>query len=76
VVEDALCLVFLQHQFTDLLAKKGPGTMVDVVRKTLRKMSDQGKAAAVALTAALPPDQQAVVTRALAAEPEGNGAGA
>jgi hypothetical protein len=65
VVEDALCLVFLQHQFTDLLAKEGPDKMVEVVQKTWRKMGHKGQAAALKLD--LPPDQAEVVQRALSA---------
>lgn len=65
VVEDALCLVFLQHQFADLLAKEGADKMVDVVRKTWRKMGEKGQAAALQLD--LPADQADVVKRALAA---------
>lgn len=65
VVEDALCLVFMQHQFADLLAKEGADKMVDVVRKTWRKMGPKGQAAA--LTLDLPADQAEVVKRALSA---------
>lgn len=64
MVEDALCLVFLQHQFTDLLAKEGPDKLVDVVRKTWAKMGERGRAAALKLD--LPADQADVVNRALA----------
>lgn len=64
VVEDSLCLVFLQHQFADLLAKEGPEKMVDVVRKTWRKMGPKGQSAAVRLD--LPPDQADIVKQALA----------
>jgi Domain of unknown function (DUF4202) len=63
VVEDALCLVFLEHQFADLLAKEGHDKMVDIVRKTWTKMGEAGRAAAVKLE--LPADQAAVVAAAL-----------
>jgi hypothetical protein len=63
VVEDALCLVFMEHQFADLLAKEGPDKMLDIVRKTWGKMGEQGRAAALKL--ALPADQAEVVQRAL-----------
>jgi hypothetical protein len=43
VLEDALCLVFLETQFDDLVARLDPEKMDDVVRKTLVKMSDEGK---------------------------------
>ena len=39
VLEDALCLVFVETQLHDLAARTEPEKMVDVVRKTLVKMS-------------------------------------
>jgi hypothetical protein len=44
--EDALCLAFLQLQFDHLAAQLGDDHMVEVVRKTLAKMSPAGIAAA------------------------------
>jgi hypothetical protein len=64
VVEDALCLVFLEHQFADLLQKEGHDKMVDIVKKTWAKMGEKGQAAALKLP--LPADQAAVVQAALA----------
>lgn len=51
--EDALCLVFLQTQFADVAGKLGDDKTIDVVRKTMRKMSPEavGLAAGLALTA-------------------------
>lgn len=63
IVEDALCLVFLEHQFADLLRKEGPDKMVDIVKKTWTKMGEKGRAAALGLK--LPADQADVVQRAL-----------
>lgn len=57
--------MFLQHQFADLLAKEGAEKMVEVVKKTWRKMGRKGQAAA--LTLKLPDDQADVVKRALSA---------
>ena len=37
--EDVLCLVFLESQFDELASRTDEATMVDVVRKTLPKMS-------------------------------------
>lgn len=45
LVEDAACLVFLETQYDDLIAKIGEEKVADAVRKTLPKMS----AAAIAL---------------------------
>ena len=62
VLEDALCLVFVETQFAELAAKLDPAKMVDVVRKTLKKMSAEGRA--MALTLNLPADDRAVIEEA------------
>ncbi len=49
VVEDALCLLFLETQFDDLLKKTPEDKMIDIVRKTWKKMSKQGQEAAFEL---------------------------
>jgi len=49
VHEDALCLVFLTTQFAPVTARLGRAKTVDVVAKTVRKMSPAGIAAAAAL---------------------------
>jgi len=64
VLEDALCLVFIETQFHDLAAKTEPDKMVDIVRKTLVKMSDDGKRHALAMK--LDPADVAIVEQALA----------
>ena len=63
VLEDALCLVFIETQFHDLAAKTEPDKMVDIVRKTLVKMSDEGKRHALAMS--LDPADVAIVEQAL-----------
>lgn len=50
VHEDALCLVFLETQFADLIGKLGEEKATEVVRKTLAKMSGAGVAAALQLS--------------------------
>ena len=62
--EDALCLTFLQTQFTELADKLGDERTVEVVRKTLAKMTDQGWSEAMAL--ALSPSEISLVEQALA----------
>jgi hypothetical protein len=47
--EDALCLVFLTTQFDGLIERLGDEHIVDVVRKTLTKMSKKGIGHAVEL---------------------------
>lgn len=49
VLEDALCLVFVETQLHDLAARVEPEKMVDVVRKTLVKMSERAKQLALEL---------------------------
>jgi hypothetical protein len=49
VHEDALCLVFLQTQLVDVADQLGDAETVEVLVKTMRKMSPRGIAAAAAL---------------------------
>jgi hypothetical protein len=49
VHEDALCLVFLTTQFDELVEKLGDDRSVDVLARTVAKMGDRGRAAALAL---------------------------
>ena len=62
--EDALCLVFLQTQFDDLIARLGHERSVEVVAKTLAKMSERGREVALGLP--LSEAGAAVVREALA----------
>jgi Domain of unknown function (DUF4202) len=50
ILEDALCLVTLQYQLTDLVAKTEPTKMVEILQKTWKKMSPSAHAAALALS--------------------------
>ena len=54
VLEDALCLVFLETQFRDLAERLEEEKLLDVTRKTLRKMSEQ----AIARAGELPLDDR------------------
>ncbi len=62
-LEDALCLVFLETQFDELNARVDPEKMDDVIRKTLVKMSGDGKE--LAGTLPLGADARAALERAL-----------
>jgi len=62
-LEDALCLVFVETQFGELADQLGEDHMVEVVVKTLRKMSPEGRTAALALP--LDDDALRIVGRAL-----------
>ena len=48
-LEDALCLVFLEHQFAELAAKSPEEKMVSVLQKTWKKMTPKAQAAGLAL---------------------------
>ena len=61
-LEDALCLVFLESQFSDF-AKKEANKIDRIVRKTWRKMSAKGQAFALQLP--LTAEDQAVIQKAL-----------
>jgi hypothetical protein len=63
-LEDGLCLVFLETQLNDLTARLEPAHMVDVLRKTARKMSPE--AVAIAETMDLDPAGRDLLARALA----------
>lgn len=47
--EDALCVVFLVTQFTPVAEKLGDEKTIDVLVRTLPKMGDRGRAAALGL---------------------------
>jgi len=49
VIENALCLVFLEFQFDDLISKLSEEKMINVLRKTWKKMSEEGHNAALKL---------------------------
>lgn len=49
VFEDALCLVFLETQFHDLADRLDEATLIDVTRKTLKRMSPSAVDAAARL---------------------------
>jgi hypothetical protein len=49
VLEDALCLVFLEHQFADLAAKTPEDKIINAVQKTWKKMTEQARAKALDL---------------------------
>ena len=48
-MEDALCLVFLEFQYDDLIEKQPDEKMVTILRKAWAKMSDPGREAALSL---------------------------
>jgi hypothetical protein len=49
VLEDALCLVFLEHQLGDLAAKTTEDKLINALRKSWQKMTPAGQAEALKL---------------------------
>ena len=62
VLEDALCLVFLETQLSDLAARVAPETMAGILEKTATKMSD--RALELALDLPLDPEERRSIERA------------
>lgn len=65
LLEDVACLVFLEHYFADFAAKHDRAKLIDIVRKTWKKMSPRGQDAALGLP--LGDAERALVGEALAA---------
>ncbi len=63
--EDAICLVFLENELADFLDSHEQEKVIDVLRKTWKKMSPQGHRAALKLIETLPVGVREVVGRAL-----------
>jgi hypothetical protein len=63
-MEDALCLSFLEHELDEFATKHPPEKVVDILRKTWRKMGDEGRRHALALPFSAP--VRALVDEALA----------
>jgi hypothetical protein len=64
VLEDALCLVFLEFQFAPLVAKSDEEKMINAVRKSWGKMSEGGRTEALKLN--FGEQEKNLVARALA----------
>lgn len=63
VLEDALCLVFLQFQFSELAAKTDDEKMINALRKSWGKMSEAGRAQALLLD--YTPKEKELLSKAL-----------
>ncbi len=64
VLEDVICLVFLQYYFAEFAKAHDEAKLIDILQKTWRKMSDAGHQAALSLP--LPDEQKTLVAKALA----------
>ncbi len=63
VLEDALCLVFLEHQFGELAGRTSQEQMVNALRKAWSKMTPAAQALALKLD--YPPGEKALLDLAL-----------
>ena len=63
LLEDAGCLVFLEHYFADFARKHDEAKLVEILRKTWRKMSPRGHEAAHGLELSAP--LRAIVEKAV-----------
>lgn len=68
LLEDVACLVFLERTFAPFAAAHEDEKVTEILRRTWRKMSDRGRAAAGGLVDALPERARALVRRALSEE--------
>ena len=68
LLEDVICLVFLQYEFTGFLAQHAADEpkVLNILQRTWKKMSPQGHAAALTLLPSLPQPAQNIITKALA----------
>jgi hypothetical protein len=64
ILEDALCLVFLEFQFADLARKTASGKIINAVQKTWQKMTPAARERALALP--LGPEEKKLIQQALA----------
>ncbi len=64
LLEDVICLVFLEHYLGDFAGQHEEEKLLDIVRKTWRKMSERGREAALGLE--LPEHLRELVGKALA----------
>jgi hypothetical protein len=64
MLEDVICLVFLEHYFEEFSEKHEDEKLVNILKKTWRKMSDQGRSMAMKLK--LPARLEKLVERAVA----------
>lgn len=70
LLEDVVCLVFIRHYLADFARKHDEEKVLDIIRKTWKKMSPKGQEAALSL--ALPEDLMTLITRAVAPDSDEN----
>jgi|SRR5690625_715735 len=65
LLQDVVCLVFLEHDFEEFAAKQEDEKMISILRKTWRKMSARGQEVAAELAQKLPANLRDLVQRAV-----------
>ena len=70
VLEDALCLVFLERQFADLASKTSDDKMINALQKAWKKMTPAARKLATELS--YRPREKALLDEALAGTPTGD----
>ena len=65
LLEDVGCVVFLEHYLAPFAQKHDEAKLVDILRKSWRKMSPRGQAAALELN--LPPPLRRIIEKAVVA---------
>ncbi|HWE03349.1 MAG TPA: DUF4202 domain-containing protein [Tepidisphaeraceae bacterium] len=65
MLEDVACLVFLELDYVDFARRHEDQKVIDILRKTWRKMSDRGHVTAMELAGTLPESQRRLIQRAL-----------
>jgi hypothetical protein len=51
--EDAICMVFFELDYAELVAKHDDGKLIDILKRTWEKLSPEGRDAALALSAVM-----------------------
>jgi hypothetical protein len=64
ILEDVVCLVFIKYYFDEFLTKHDEAKLVDIIKKTWKKMSEKGRHAALSM--ALSEQASTIVNKALA----------
>jgi hypothetical protein len=65
VFEDAICMTFLENELASFSAKHDDAKLIDILRKTWKKMSPVGREAALELAGDLPERARALLQRAV-----------
>jgi hypothetical protein len=65
-LEDVICLVFLENYFAEFAAGHDEDKVINILRRTWKKMSERGRA--TALTLEIPAAAKRLVERALSGE--------